>query len=85
MVAKLIIVHDHERIARYRPVRAAVRPRACLAECPTGATYAGPCWVNDGPPACRNCACIACHDHPSLRGNEARHASLLAQEVASGG
>ena len=79
MPRKQVVIHDYERIARYRAVRASVRPKGCLV----APGYLGLCWVEQGPLACRDCACVACHKGPSLAGNEAKHSSLLTKVIES--
>src|ERR1700722_6096839 len=75
----MIIKHDPALVAKFKPARAAVRPRACLAVRLND--YTGPCWVNDGAPSCSssNSQCIGCKKTAELLGNSAIHARILIE------
>jgi hypothetical protein len=69
-------VTNEERIAKFEPARAVVRPPAC---------YEGlNCWVKHGPGAIRitNTGCASCKDQPNLVGNEQVHARVLARIIS---
>jgi hypothetical protein len=67
---------DEERIAKFEPARAAVRPPAC---------HEGiNCWVKNGPGAIlvSRTGCLSCKDQPNLVGNEYAHARVLARIIS---